>query len=145
MTATYQSPELNFQYPENWKVTDEERRQWPRSVTLESPTGAFWSVHLYPEGSDLQQLTREALDSMRAEYDSLESEEVAESLANFKFVGCDMNFYLLDFVVSAGIRGVQSPHGPMVAFWQAELSEFDDMKPVFLALLVGLLQNADSA
>lgn len=142
VTATYQTTELNFQYPENWKVTEEERVAWPRSVTLESPSGAFWSVHLYPESSNLKQLAADALATMQKEYDSLEHEPVEESLAGFDMSGYDMNFYLLDFVVSAGIRGVQSPTGPIIAFWQAELSEIDEVKPVFLALLIGLLQNS---
>lgn len=141
MTAEYKSPDLTFPYPENWKVTQEDRNSWPRTVTVESPSGAFFSVHLYPISSKLLDLTDEALASMKAEYDSLESEAIEDSIGGVAIRGYDMHFYVLDFVVAAGIRGARTVRGPMVVLWQAESREHEQLSLVFQALLTGLLKE----
>ena len=61
---------------ESGRSTEESGDDWPKTVTVQSPDGAFLSIYVYEEGSvNLRDLVREAVDAMRVEYEDLEAEE----------------------------------------------------------------------
>ena len=48
MTQRYERTGISFLYPENWTISDEQFDSVPQSVTIQSTSSAFWSVHVYP-------------------------------------------------------------------------------------------------
>lgn len=140
MPAIYDRRDIQFQYPENWTLAEEQLDEWPRSVTVQSPGGGFWTVHVYPPDSDPQNLIGEVLRAMRQEYTDLESDVIIEAVADTQAVGYSMEFYCLDFVVSARTLAFSTPSQTYLFVFQAETREFSQLLPVFQAMIVSLAQ-----
>ena len=141
MPATYDNLGVRFLYPENWCVTEEDFDGWPRTVTVTSPGGGFWSVHVYPRDAAPGRLTDQIVETMRGEYDSLEAVAAAEEIAGLETTGHDMDFYCLDLVVSARTRCLRHGEHVLLFFYQAESRDFETLAPVFKALAHSLLTS----
>lgn len=144
MTATYDRSGLNFMYPENWKLAEDAMDQIPRTIMLQSPTGAFWSVDIYPFSVEADQLLKDTIAAMREEYPELECEDVEESICETDAVGKDLHFYCLDFVVASHVRALRFGHATYLLTYQAEDRDFEKLGPVFRAITTSLFQEADS-
>lgn len=140
MPATYRNFGIEFLYPDNWTVTDEQVTGWPRSVGLQSPDGSFLVLQVHPATPPLE-LANEVLQTMRAEYASLEAESVIEQVESEDLVGFDLDFYYLDMLISARVRATRVDDRTYVWFFQGENRDFDRMLPVFLAIETGLLRS----
>ncbi len=138
MPPIYDDLGVRFMYPENWQLTQEQSSHLPYEISLQTPGGGFWSLHIYDNLSDPQQLVEETLVTMRQEYHDLESEPID---AETQMVGYEMNFYCLDRVVTA--RAIAFHHGDRtcLVLYQAESSEFDKMDQVFQAVTLSLLRS----
>ena len=76
---------------------------------------------------------------MRQEYDELDAEPVAETIAGRELVGWDMNFYCLDLTNTAVVRGFSTPEAAYLIFCQADDREFDEIQRIFAAITFSLL------
>lgn len=141
MPAQYEKQELRFQYPDNWTLADEQWDEWPHVVSVQSPSGAFWTVHSFPPGSDPQSLTQEVLQTLRQEYGDVDSDVVVEDLLGNQAVGYGLDFYCLDFVVSAQALAVTIGNSTLLFVYQAEMREFSDLLPVFRAMMFSVAQS----
>ena len=146
--TVYDRSGICFPYPENWVVREEELQEWPRSVVAESPSGAFWSLHVYPEERDCRTLAAEVAGVMRTEYDSLESlpptdTAMLEEIVDSEVAGEDMTFYCLDFLVAARVRCFRAQGKTYVTLSQAEDREFESLNQVFLAMTIGMLRSLE--
>jgi hypothetical protein len=144
--TVYDKIDICFPYPDTWTIREEETQEWPRSVIAESPSGAFWGLHVYPGQEDCLLLVEEAIDAMRAEYDSLEcmppaASAMLEQMVEGEIVGEDMTFYCLDFLVHARVRCFQWRGRTYLTLSQAEDREFEQLADVFEAMAVGLLRE----
>ena len=140
MSAVYKNLGVEFAYPENWKITDEQASEWPRGVSLETPNGGFWWLQIHP-ATNPRDLAAEVLNTMRLEYAELEAEPVTEMIGDADVVGFDMHFYCLDLLVTAQARSLQLGKVTLLILSQAEDREFERLAPVFQAMLVSLLRN----
>jgi len=138
MPGQYEKFGVKFLYPENWQIAAEGGDEWPKVVTVQSPDGAFLSLYIYEGSVDLRELVREAVDAMRQEYEDLEAEEVLHPTDGSDY-GYNLDFYYLDLVVSAQIRGALVPGKAVVWQCQAESREFDKCELVFRAITTSLL------
>lgn len=143
MTAVYRESDLSFAYPENWQLSDQRDADSPHQVTVESPSGAFWSVHRHPPTSP-DKLAPEVLLSFREDYPDLEFETVEEQLAGVAVTGYELHFFYLDFLIRAKVRFIALSDRTLVVFSQAEDREFSELAPVFLAITTSLLMSLDS-
>jgi hypothetical protein len=139
MVATYDKHGVQFLYPESWEVVEDDPLAWPRVVTLQSPGSGFWTVHIYPPDEDPLPLVVEVERTMRQEYDSLEAERASEQLGEYSALGCNLEFYCLDLLVSARVRGVHTDSATYLVLCQAESREFAALLPVFQAITLSLL------
>lgn len=141
MTPRYENFGVGFQYPENWKIVDEQPDDWPRSVSVQSPGSGFWMLQIFPAVADPATLAADVLKTIQQEYQEVEAESVHEPLAGVNTLGHDLTFYCLDLIVAARTRAF--PHGDrtFLLLWQAEDREFDQLEPVFRAISVSLLRT----
>jgi hypothetical protein len=130
---------ISFQYPDNWTLDDADALLGRQSVTVLSPGGAFWSVAIHSGSSDPEKMASAILDAMRQEYESLEIEEAAETVAGFELTGYDLAFYCLDLTNTASIRSVRTREAVCTIYCQAEDREYEQIKRVFEAITVSLL------
>lgn len=138
MPGKYDRFGVRFMYPENWKMTEEDGDDWPKAVTLESPQGAFWALHVYDADANLAELVNEAVDAFREEYDTLEAEELVDGADGADY-GYNLDFYCLDLVITAHVRGTLLPDKTLVWICQGENRDFDACLPVFQAITATLL------
>lgn len=145
MSATYENFGVSFLYPENWQLADESADEaGPQTVSVYSPTGAFWSLHVY-QAADPQELADQVKLTMEGEYEGLESHEAEEEIGEATLIGYDMDFYCLDFVISAQVRSLRVGSRTYVLFCQAETRDFERLLPVFQAMAYSLLKQQVAA
>ena len=141
MPAQFNSLGISFQYPDNWTLDDSDALLGRKSVTVYSPGGAFWSVTIQAGTADLGKLAEAVVDALRPEYDSLEAEEASETVAGHELVGYDLAFYCLDLTNTAQVRSLQAAHSTYTIYCQAEDREYEQVKRVFQAMTITLLNS----
>ncbi len=140
MVAKFERAGICFQYPDNWTLSDEEGTSPSRCVTLQSPESGFWMLQVFDEANKSDEMASETLRSVRQEYQDVEVTELRQEIASIQTIGYGLQFYCLDFVVSARVLSFSIQDRTCVAFCQAEDREFDKVWPVFLAIMTSLLQ-----
>ena len=143
MTATFQSFGIRFLYPENWELAEETSGQHPRSVQVQSPTGAVWSLYVYETPAAPRELADEALAALTAEYPGLESRAAGGQLGNTDTTGYDVDFYCLDLVIACRIRSFRRQEKTFLVICQAETREFDKLSAVFEAISLSLVSGGE--
>jgi hypothetical protein len=142
MSAVYENFGLSFMYPENWQLSDEsgEVEAGAKSVSVNSPGGGFWTLNVYEPAVDPQDMADQFRATMEAEYEGLEAQPASEKVGSVALTGYDMDFYCLDFVVTAQVRSARVGKRTYVLSCQAEVREFEKISPVFQAMTYSLLQ-----
>ena len=143
MTAVYNNSGVHFQYPENWTIL-EESQEWPHEITLESPSGAFWALHVYFPPTDPSELASDALDAMRMEYENVEVEPVREMIGTVPTEGFDMSFFYLDLLINCRTRSFTLGDKTFLLITQAEDRDYDELEPVFRAITISLLRGQEN-
>ncbi len=132
---------LRFDYPESWQIDDSDILAGRKSVTVYSPSGAFWSVAIHPRGTDPEMLIKGIVEMIRAEYQLVEFEPANELVEGNQLLGYDMAFFYLDFLNAAQIRAIETPWATFTFFCQGEDRDFESALPVFKAMTVSLLRR----
>lgn len=145
MPAVYHHLGVHFLYPENWSVQDEERDEWPRTVTLQSEHTSFWSLYVYPPDHDARSAVTDAVNSIRELYEDLEVIPAKETYSDIETKGVDIAFFYLDLLVEAKVRCLKTPSALLLWHYQAESREFDEIEPVFQAIATSLLSTQVAA
>ena len=141
MPALFNKLGINFHYPENWTLDEQEALEGEPTVTVNSPGGAFWSVAIHPIADDPGRLTKTAVDALKQVYSDLDAEEASDQVAGLQISGYDVNFYCLDLTNTAIVRGFRGEHATYVILSQAEDREFAEIEPVFRAMTASLVRN----
>jgi hypothetical protein len=144
MPALFDRLGIRFQYPDNWRLDQEDAIEDGQSVTVYSPGGAFWTLMIHPRSADPARLAKAAVDAMRQEYEELEAEAIQENLAGRDTVGYDLNFYYLDLTNTAAVRSLRTNRRTYVIFYQAEDRELEQVQQVFLAITTSLIDGLES-
>jgi len=142
MSGTYDSGGIRFFYPENWQITDEETLQWPHTVTAQSPRSGFWTLTVYNDDIDSEELLQTALDAMSGDYADLEVDGASECLEEVEMIGYDLNFYCLDLVITTRLRSFRCGGQTILLICQGENRDFDQLELVFSAITISFLRAA---
>lgn len=132
MPATFESFGLRFLYPDNWTIAERAEDEGSDGVTLELPSGGFFSIEPIREGQLEEELIEEIADSIAQDYGEVERAEVP-SEDGWRTV--DFQFYYLDLLVVSRVKIV--PIGSVTYFiqMQAESRDFEKNEMVFAAIL----------
>jgi hypothetical protein len=143
MVSSYDRLGVRFLYPDNWTLADDADDQLPRTISVQAPSGAFWSIDIHPFSVDPTELLVAFESAMRAEYPDLESHPAEDSIADESAIGRDMYFLCLDFVIASQVRVLRKGHATYLISCQAEDREFDELRPVFAAIAVSFFRELD--
>jgi hypothetical protein len=135
----YCKAELVFRYPAPWLLSDEDLQQWPHRVSVQSPTGAYWEVQVFPADISPLVLSRQAMDAYDEEYPDLDAEPVSEEIASCRTVGFDVDFFCLDFLITGKIRSFCHGSRTYLVTCQGESREFARLSEEFDAITRSLL------
>ncbi len=139
MIAEFNQWGIQFRYPENWAVDSDGRRGGLRSISVHSPGGAFWSVT--SDGPEDQSLVQHVVNTLCEEYDHCETEAIARQIAGHRVEGFELNFYCLDFLITAHVLSLRAQTGYLAVLYQAESRDFEQLQPVFDAISSSLVQH----
>ena len=123
MPATFESFGIKFLYPDNWKEIERPEDEGSDGVTLELPTGGFFS------------LEKEVADSIAEDYDEIEREEVSLPEALTDETSIDFRFYYLDLLIVSRLIILLAGDTTLILQFQAESRNFDETELVFTAIL----------
>jgi len=141
MPQTFDKLGVRFLYPDNWTLDEGEAVEGGSSVSVYSPQGSFWSIVVEPRAVDPAEMAAAALQAFKAEYDNCDSEPMSETLAGREIRGYDANFFCLDLLSTANIRGFRTAANTCLVVWQAEDRDLAAHEPVFRAMTTSLLAN----
>lgn len=134
---------LAFDHPDNWLVDTEDSEGRFATVTVYSPTGGFWSVSGHAPGGDPGQLAAAVVSEMREEYRELDVEPATQTIGGRSLQGFDLNFYCLDLTNTAQVRTLATPVAIYLILAQAEDREWDELAPVFTAMMTSFVQGIE--
>lgn len=141
MPQTYDKLGIRFLYPDNWTLDEGEAVEGGTAVSVYSPAGAFWSIVLESPSVDPADMAAAALKAIKSVYDNCDSEPMSETLAGREIRGYDANFFCLDLLSTANIRGFRTADNSCLVVWQAEDRDLVVHEPVFRAMTISLLAN----
>ncbi len=145
MVAKFSDDEIEFMYPDNWTVQHDGADRDVQFVTVQSPGSGFWMLQRAARGKSPNVLSAEAMRSLRDEYDEMEVADFDGDLNGIPACGFDIEFYCLDFVVRAQIRGFVWNQRTYVLLYQAEDRDFAEQALVFSAITTSLIQHFQSS
>ncbi len=144
MTAVFKNQRIRFQYPENWTISEDNSGE-PITITVQSPSSGFWTLVMYSDDQDLNELIEQVVSAMNEEYGALESRSTTLELGNVTVAGYEMDFSCLDLVVTAKTFALRHNDLTLLILWQAESRDFDQLELVFQAITLGMLQSDGEA
>lgn len=140
MIQSFERDGIRFRYPGNWSVesADGEPGEGGWTVSVQSPETAFLLVSLRPDADDPAQLADQTLETLRGEYQELDSENAVETLAGVLAIGHDIDFLTVDTPITCRTRCLNTPAGPLLVM--AQTSEYDRERndPVLRAISASL-------
>ena len=141
MVARYDEQGIQFAYPDNWSIMDEKLKDTPRGVSVQSPSGAYWDVKVFSRQKIPSKICDQALNAMREVYENLEFQAVTQRLFGLSAVGYNLDFFCLDFLVTAQLRCFSVGEHILLVMVQAESQEFGRQQAVFDAITKSLLSD----
>jgi hypothetical protein len=144
MPQTFEQAELKFLYPENWQIIEQQTdSSICQSVTLQNEGTIQWSVYRYDSQMDTEELIRQAVRAIHAEYEQHEETTSYQiNVGNEKLVGIRMFFNFLDFILCMTAVTIFKNDATYLFVVQAESREYDENEIIFGALATSLLNNA---
>ena len=141
MTAVYEKSGLRFLYPENWALDNREEEGQPWSVSVHSPTEAFWALTVYSGTQNLNKVGEEMLVALEKEYSDsfFEYRSAQQEIAGHVVSGYDIDFFYLDFLVTAKLVTFRIAQDACVVLYQGEQRDFEKLHLVFEAITHSLL------
>lgn len=139
MPEYYDKDGLQFAYPENWTLEDDEAGAAAAAATVSSPQTAFWSVMLYDGLRDTRELAECVLAALQSEYPQLDIDRAGSPNED---IGCEyhLSFSYLDLLNTATIRAFHDRDRTFLVLTQAEDRELAVVEPVFQAMTASLVQ-----
>ncbi len=141
MVAQYDEQGIQFAYPDNWSIADEELEDMPRGVSVQSPSGAYWDVKLFSQEESPAWICDQALQAMREVYENVEAEAVTEGIYGLPATGYNLDFFCLDFLVTTYLRCLVVGQRIALLTYQAESQEFEQQRAVFDAITKSFLSD----
>ena len=135
MPATFDSFGVKFLYPENWSLVDRDAAEGEEGVTLELPSGGFFSIEREVEGQLADEVLEEIASSFENDYGEVEREELAFNSAESVERAVEFRFYYLDLLIISRLLILNRRENTYLIQMQAESRDFEANEMVFQAIL----------
>lgn len=141
MQARYHTEGLQFAYPADWTVSEEQTADG-LSVMITSSGTAFCSFLLMPDRPDIRTVLKSALVAFDESYAEVDSEPVECRLASRAARGYDVDFYCLELLNAAWLRAFRTGRYTVFLLFQAGFDE-PHARDIFDAICNSLDVNAE--
>ena len=126
MPATFRRDGVSLSYPSDWLLEEEPADDgWSASFT--SPGTGFLLLNYIPNDDDPASLVERALETMKAEYSSVEEDRFIGMIGGLPATGYDIDFAAFDLFNTCWIRAAAGPRGCIFVMAQVTDSELDEV------------------
>jgi hypothetical protein len=143
MSVHYHRHGLAFDYPQGWELS-EETSGTQRTVTLQTAGASFWTVTIFEDRPDPEQVVASIVQAFRDEYENVDVYPVAASTDPQAVAAADLDFIYLDTVTSVAIRAFQTEDVSTVVMYQGTDQELEQLRPKFDAVIASLKFESDA-
>ena len=140
MPAYFEKLGISFQYPETWELDDQLEGGDARTVSVQSPEGAFWMLSVHRSDESPERLCQAAIKTFQEEYQQIDVVASREEYHAIELLGYELNFYCLDLTTTALIQAATTRQGTLMILAQAEDRQFERIALVFQAINASLLE-----
>ncbi|MDO5553444.1 MAG: hypothetical protein Q4G68_06745 [Planctomycetia bacterium] len=142
----YNKDGIYFAYPNSWVVEEVPYKEDSYAIVVTSPDASFWSVSVFPAGTDPNAAAVDVLEALAGEYKGLETSPVRKFVGERILVGYEMNFFYLDLTSTATVLAFEEEDHTYVLFTQtcdrmAVTDENLSAEDVFEAMTYTLLER----
>ena len=117
MQGIYDSNGVRFRFPKHWEL-HEEHSDNQLSITVSSPDTSFWTLSLFFNPLQENELIETALDAFREEYEELDIYPVEETVCRRESIARDLEFVSLELINSAFLRAFRTDHFSALILYQ---------------------------
>jgi hypothetical protein len=139
MPATFDSFGLRFLYPDNWSLLERSESEGDQGVTLELPSGGFFSIERNRDPQSIEQIVEAIASSFENEYDEVEREDLTVDSQEQIERAVEFHFYYLDLLIISRLLILNRDGIRYLVQMQAESRDFDSNELVFEAIIKQLL------
>lgn len=144
MPKTYDDHGVRFLYPDNWKLEVTALPGEPVDISLQSGGSCVWSIKIVPAEFEHESSIQQIIAGLTDQIDEVEMRPIESVIGETDLTGVELDFFYLDFVVSAKILTLRLSDRGLIFVTQGETSEFDQEEIVFDAITTSLLQQLRS-
>ncbi len=144
MPKQYDDHGVQFIYPDNWQLEVTASPELIADINLQSEGSCIWSVKILSSEYDLVDAMNQIVNGLTDGVEEVETNPIETELVGWDLRGVELNFFYLDFLVSARIVVARQQKKYLIFLAQGETQEFDKTSQVFAAITTSLLQHEES-
>lgn len=133
MDGEFANHGVRFSYPKDWEVS-EQSKAGERSITVSSAKTAFWTLTLFYDRPEPQEIIDTVLAAFHEEYDEMDDYAARVRLCNRKTVARDIEFVCLELLNSAWARSFHTDDCTVLVLYQTNDLELEETLPVMEAI-----------
>lgn len=129
MDATYQFHGVKFRYPREWEITEQQTDE-QLSITVSSPLTAFWTLSLFPDCPEPEDVVDTVLEAFQEEYTEMDDYPSKERVGKRPTIARDIDFVCLDVLNLARVRAFRTGGFTALVLFQLTEAEQDETGPL---------------
>jgi hypothetical protein len=133
----YSQDGITLWHPEDWTLT-REARPGERVVSITSPSTCFWSLMVFLDRPDANDVLTTAIESFESEYDQLDVYPVKAKVCGQVALARDVEFFCYDLTNTAQIRVIQTDRLTVLVLCQSSDEEWDEFEPLLKQITASL-------
>jgi hypothetical protein len=137
MLQEYRHAGVAFRYPQSWELSEEGTGD-QRTITLQTAGASFWSLTIFKDRTDPQEILASALQAFQDDYDDVDVYPIQATVLERPAAGADLDFVYLDLVNSAVIRAFQTDDVSALVMYQGTDQELEVLREKFDAVTQSL-------
>jgi hypothetical protein len=130
MVETYTGHGIQFSYPPDWPLT-EQTEEGHVTITVNTPETAFWSVVLFPDRPDPDEVVAAVVAAFREEYAEMDDYPLKARLVKKAAVAREIDFFCHELPGTARLHAVRTLACTILVLFQGADREMSDAGPVF--------------
>lgn len=142
VTQAYSGNGVQFRYPPGWTV-EEETGPEQTTITVQSPGTAYWTLSLFAERPDPEQIVSSVMTAYEELYEDLDVYESDVQFLGAPALARDLDFVCLDLVSSVSLIVFQSLNHTVLVLFQGEDRELKKTRPLLELMTQTLLCDLD--
>jgi hypothetical protein len=129
MDEIYVGHGVRFRYPDDWDLSEQQTVN-EVTVTVSSRETSFWSLTLFFDRPQPEQVLQTAMDALRDEYEDIDVYPVETALCRISNLSRDVEFVCFELINSAFLREYRTARFTALVLYQATDHELQETRSV---------------